>query len=139
MKQKIIVALIFLSFLGLLDAVYLTFHHYQNTTPTCTLKYGCDLVLTSKFATLGTFPIALLGAIYYLLVLAYGIALLRTQKKTLIVQMVILNLVGFIVSLILFSIQAFTLHAFCLYCVASEIISTLLLIFSVFLLRLKHE
>lgn len=139
MRKKIITALILLSFLGFWDTVYLTFHHYQNTTPTCTLKYGCDIVLTSKFATLGTIPVALLGAIYYLLVLAYGIALLRTRKKTLIVQLVILNLVGFIVSIILFLIQAFILHAFCIYCIFSEVISLLLLIFSVILLRLRYE
>lgn len=137
--RKLIISLIILSLLGLLDAAYLTITHYQNTSVFCSLEHPCSIVLTSKFATLGTIPIALLGAIYYLLVLTYGIALLKTQKKTLIVQLLILTLVGFIISLVLFSIQAFTLHAFCLYCIASEIISTLLLIFSVILLRLKHE
>lgn len=139
MKQKIIFALIILSFLGLLDASYLTMTHYQNTAVFCTLEHPCSIVLTSKFATLGTIPIALLGAIYYLLVLVYGIALLRTQKKTLIVQLVILTLIGFIVSISLFLIQAFTLHAFCLYCIFSEVISTLLLTFSLILLRLSRD
>lgn len=139
MQKKIIITLIFLSFLGLLDAAYLTITHYQNTAVFCTLEHPCSIVLTSKFATLGTIPVALLGAIYYLLVLAYGIALLITRKKTLIVQLVILSLVGFIVSIILFLIQAFILHAFCIYCIFSEVISLLLLISSVILLRLKHE
>lgn len=139
MKKKLIISLLILSFLGLLDAVYLTITHYQNTTVFCALEHPCSIVLTSKFATLGTIPIALLGAVYYLIVLGYGIALLKTQKKTLIVQLVILNLVGFIVSIILFLIQAFILHAFCIYCIFSEVISALLLISSVFLLRLKHE
>lgn len=139
MKKKLIISLLILSFLGFLDAAYLTFHHYQNTTPFCNIKHGCDIVLTSKFATLGTFPIALLGAIYYFLVLIYSLFLLKEKKRFALLRFVALVSLGFIVSITLFLIQAFMLHAFCLYCVASETISTLLVIFSVILLRLKRE
>src|SRR5579872_6247498 len=57
-----------LGFLGFLDATYLTILHYKNTIPPCTL-HGCEVVLSSVFATIGGVPIALIGAGYYLVVL----------------------------------------------------------------------
>ena len=51
--------------------------------------------------------------------------------------LVLLVLSGFIVSVLLFLIQAFVLKSFCQYCIASEIISTILLISSIILIRSK--
>ncbi|MDP3726697.1 MAG: vitamin K epoxide reductase family protein [bacterium] len=139
MKKKLVVSLIILSFLGLLDAAYLTITHYQNTAPFCNIEHPCSIVLTSQFATLGSLPIALLGAIYYLLVLIYSLFLLKERKRFALLGFVALAGLGFIISVVLFLIQAFILHAFCLYCIFSEVISVLLLTFSLILLRLGYD
>ncbi|MBI2196006.1 vitamin K epoxide reductase family protein, partial [Candidatus Daviesbacteria bacterium] len=130
MKKKLVVSLIILSFLGLLDAAYLTITHYQNTAPFCNIEHPCSIVLTSKFATLGTIPIALLGSFYYLLVIGFGIFFLKTKRKTILLQLFGLTLIGFLVSIGLFLIQALILKAFCIYCIFSELVSLGLFILS---------
>src|SRR5690348_14780226 len=69
MKSKLIGGAIILSFLGFLDAAYLTILHYKNVIPPCSIAHGCETVLTSQYATLGPIPIALLGVFFYLVVL----------------------------------------------------------------------
>lgn len=139
-KVKILLILIvLLSFLSFLDATYLTINHYQNTIPGCSIIQGCEKVLTSKFATLGPVPVALLGSFYFLIVLVISIILFQTRTKTILFGLLGLAILGFLVSVGFFLIQLLILKAFCLYCLFSEGISFLLLTFSLVLLRFKQE
>lgn len=140
-----------LGFLGFLDAVYLTVLHYKNAIPPCTLS-GCETVLTSHYATLAGIPISLIGAIYYLLVViligivitsSEGIAarsmsqesskkinlnskFLLLNSQSIPTLLVLLTGAGLLIGLVLVVIQTFVLHAFCQYCLASELIDFLL-------------
>lgn len=138
-KGLVLVLIALLSFLGFLDAVYLTITHYQNILPPCSLKLGCEKVLTSQYSTIIGIPISLLGSIYYLTVGIIAIQLLQNKKRFLIQSLFLATISGFVISVTLFLIQAFVLHSFCQYCLLSELISTLLLTLSIFLLRLRHE
>ncbi|HSX40795.1 MAG TPA: vitamin K epoxide reductase family protein [Candidatus Saccharimonadales bacterium] len=129
-------AISILSFLGFLDATYLTILHYQNAIPPCTLS-GCEMVLTSKFATVSGVPIALFGSIFYLSIFFLSIFLLQTKHRLALWLLVALANAGFVVALVLLFIQAGILHNFCMYCLGSEIISTL--IFAATLLILRNE
>ena len=72
-KPRLILVLIAVfAFLGFLDATYLTIKHYQGVLPPCSVS-GCENVLTSRYATVGTLPISLLGSVYYLLVMGLSI------------------------------------------------------------------
>ena len=76
-RPKILLIIIaLLSFLGFLDAAYLTIKHYQGILPPCSVS-GCENVLTSRYASVGSLPISLLGSIYYVAVITLSIVLLQ--------------------------------------------------------------
>jgi len=134
-KPRLILVLIAVfAFLGFLDATYLTIKHYQGVLPPCSVS-GCENVLTSRYATVGTLPISLLGSVYYLLVM--GLSILKALNPKFEIRILVLLIFsGFFVSVILFLIQALIIHSFCQYCLFSEAVSIFLLIFSIILLRL---
>lgn len=142
MNKKLLIIFLVLAFLGFLDATYLTILHYKNIIPPCTIAHGCEIVLTSKFATIGPVPIALLGSIYYITIMIL-IGLLLQGKKDLMINglgflksplfklkslIFFLTLSGFVVSGVLVYLQAFVIHAFCQYCLTSEAINLLLVV-----------
>lgn len=121
-----------LGFIGFLGAAYLTILHYKNVFPPCSIAYGCETVLSSKFATIFEVPIALLGSFFYLIVLILAVLLLTHPRLAIKRVLLVLTVSGFIVSVILVYIQAFLLHAFCQYCLLSEAILTILLLASLY-------
>ena len=54
---------------GAAIAAYLTYVHYSHTAPIC-VNSGCETVQKSKYAELGGVPVALLGLIAYLAIVA---------------------------------------------------------------------
>ena len=127
-SRSFFIILLILSFLGFLDSTYLTILHYKNAFPPCSVTSGCEEVLTSPYSVLGPMPIALFGSIFYLTVIVLCLFLITTNYKKIYLNILYpLVFVGFIVSVVLFLIQAFILHSFCQYCVLSEVISTALL------------
>jgi len=114
-----------LSLAGLADAVYLTVEHLTGRSVRCTVTSGCSEVLASPYATIGDYPLALLGALAYFT--AFSLATLAAFGSQRAGNLFAL-LVGlmFAVSLWLLYLQAFVLHAFCQYCLLSAAITTLL-------------
>lgn len=111
--------------IGFLDAAFLTIEHYRNLIPPCTF-HGCDLVLTSSYSTFLGIPIALIGAGFYAVVMILSALFIQTKNKTLRSLLFVLCSMGFLVGLFLIYIQAFVLHAFCQYCLLSELVDFLL-------------
>src|SRR3990167_4832041 len=126
-KSNLFIILLALSFLGFLDSVYLTILHYKNAFPPCSITSGCEKVLTSAYSMLGPMPIALFGSIFYLAVIVLCLFLITNYKKIYLNILYPLIFAGFIISVVLFAIQAFILHSFCQYCVLSEVITAALL------------
>lgn len=142
-----------LSILGFFDAAYLTMLHYKNIIPPCTIG-GCEVVLTSKYAMVGPFPTSLYGVAFYLAVIVLtgilitfkpvisnspkekekslqGISPHSTRRDDTLTQTIalilfVLCLSGLAVGLFLVFLQAFVLHSFCQYCLASEVIDFLM-------------
>ena len=52
-----------LSLIGLADATYLTIEHITGQSVRCTIVSGCSEVLSSRYATVGGMPLALVGAL----------------------------------------------------------------------------
>lgn len=117
--------LLLFGFLGLLDATYLTVQHYQHAIPPCTVG-GCETVLTSSFATIAGIPIALLGTGFYMTVIVFVGFYMQTKNKTFSSLLFALCSLGFLVGIGLIFLQAFVLHAWCYYCLFSELIDFLL-------------
>ncbi len=111
----------FLSLVGLVDAIYLTIHHYVARPVPCSIVEGCEKVLTSKYATVYNIPIAIFGAIAYFLVIVLVIFSTFTGKfrSLLLIQTAIMA--GF--SAWLVYLQAFVIESFCQFCLLSAGIS----------------
>lgn len=124
-----------LALVGFADAAYLTANHYAGASVFCGASGGCETVLSSEFATLGPVPVALIGAVYY------GVAsLLAWTPATGWSRGVSLALAGltgvaFVVSAVLFWLQADVIHAWCRFCLVSAGLTTLLFATSIWILR----
>jgi uncharacterized membrane protein len=133
MSGKLLVrVMIVLALIGLGDATYLTVVHYAGLTVACTgAGNPCETVQTSKYSFLAGVPVALLGAIGYVLIIAT--LLLRDREWTRLGTLA-LTLAGFGFSAYLTYRESFTIMGhpiYCEWCVGSAIVLTLLLILAV--------
>ena len=122
-RDKLTLYSLILGFLGFLDATYLTILHYKNVIPPCTVTSGCEVVLTSKYSVVAGIPVSFLGTLFYVTVMAICILILTNYKEVFVKAYYGLVGIGFAVSLVLIYIQGAFLHAFCQYCLLSEIVS----------------
>jgi len=122
-------ALIVLATLGLGWATYLTYVHYSGEAPFCSIKGNpCEQVQTSTYSELGGVPVALIGAIGYLIILG---SLLASDGEQARFATAALTLGGFGFSVYLTYREVFSLHKICEDCVASAVIMTILMCLSV--------
>ena len=114
-----------LSLVGLGDAIYLTVQDLTGQNLRCTIISGCSEVLGSKYAHLGSIPLATVGAAAYFAV--FSLAILAVFGYS-FVRPLLAVLVGlmFLTSLWLFYLQAFVIHHFCQYCLLSAAVTTIL-------------
>ena len=123
--------MIVLALIGLGDATYLTVVHYAGITVVCAgAGNPCETVQTSKYADIAGVPVALLGAIGYVGILAS--LFVPEQEWTRLVTLA-LTLFGFGFSAYLTYQETFTITGhpiYCEWCVGSAIILTVLLILS---------
>ncbi len=122
-RSNLSITCLILAFIGFLDATYLTILHYQNAFPPCSVTHGCETVLTSQYAVVLGVPISLLGSLFYLLVMAFALAVFLNKRKVFAHGLFLVSLSGLFVSAVLFFIQFFILRSFCQYCLLSEIIT----------------
>ncbi len=119
---------------GLAVSIYLTYTKLFNTEVFCPVNSGfnCDLVQNSVYSRVVGIPVQFLGLAGYLAIL--GVLLLEgrvgifTERGPLLVFG--MSLFGFLFSAYLTSIEAFVLHAWCIYCVVSALAMTVLFILS---------
>ena len=106
------------SLIGLGDSIYLTVQHLTGQSIRCSITTGCSAVLSSPYSTIAGVPTAALGALAYFAAFslatlaAFGYELARTGLSLIVVAMLIMTLW-------LFYVQAFVLHAYCEYCLLS--------------------
>lgn len=134
-------AILLLSIAGIIDSVYLSAKHYAHSAVNCSIFEGCELVTTSVYSTVLGIPVALLGVIFYLSVLAFALMLLRSWSKKSLISLLTISSIGFLVSICFVYIQAFILNAFCFYCLISASLSTTLFVLSIIMMvqYKKHE
>ncbi len=109
--------------LGLGVATYLTIAHYTGGTTICPLHGGCETVQHSVYSKLAGVPVALIGLIGYVLILA---SLLVPQSETTRLATMALTIPGFAFSAYLTARELFSIHAICPWCVSSAIVMTVL-------------
>lgn len=117
--------LLIFAFLGFLDATYLTIDHYSHLVPPCTLG-GCETVLTSSFATIFGVPLGLLGMVFYGSIMLLTGIYLHTHSQFMRTLLFTLCSLGLVAGIVLIAIQGLVLHAWCYYCLFSEVVDFLL-------------
>ena len=111
-----------LAAVGALITGYLTVAHYHGARLVCPTS-GCETVQHSRYALLVGIPVALLGLLAFVGMLAT--AILDTPPAH--AAGAALALTAFIFSAYLFVIQLAVIHALCTWCVTTDVATTLLL------------
>lgn len=117
-----IVALV-LSVFGIGITTYLTYIKYAGIEPACSVVHGCEVVLTSKYSSLLGVPLSVFGLIGYAAI-ALGLIIDGERGRTL---SAFFALIGMFQSLYLLYREVFTLDAFCMWCIGSLIVLSILL------------
>ena len=102
---------------GLAIATYLTVAHYAGGTPVCAIVHGCVVVQKSSYSQLGGVPVALLGLLGYVAILA-SLAWDGERARTATAGLAFAGL-GF--SAWLTYVEVAELHAICIWCVGSAL------------------
>ena len=97
-------------------AAYLTYVHYAGVAPVCTTG-GCEKVQTSKYAELGSVPVALLGLVAYVVLLVLA-ALRGIEAATVGVFVAV---VGLAFSGYLLWAQLGPIGAICQWCLGNDL------------------
>ncbi len=123
------------SFLGLMDATYLTVEHFTGESLGCFIFSGCDIVTSSEWSVIMGIPLALMGAMFYFGMLMLSLLYIDIKKTFILYLLPLGGLTGFLVSCLLVYSQLFVIEAICTYCMISATTSTLLFILGIILLR----
>lgn len=127
-SRKLLAAIFLFGFIGFADAAYLTIKHYTGGPIPCSVFRGCDTVTNSVYSAIGGIPIALFGALFYLVAMALAIAYWQTGQKILIKTLWVLSFLAFLASLFLVYLQIFVIKELCQYCMISALTSTLVFV-----------
>jgi uncharacterized membrane protein len=120
---------VFFAIVGLIDASYLTYHHYTAEPVPCSITGGCEMVLESAYATFHDIPIAIFGATAYVAALVLAL-IAASGRRWAWWAYGLQTLVMAAFSVWLIYVQANYIHAFCQFCLLSAGMSfTLFLIF----------
>ena len=135
--RRLRTAIAVLALAGVAIATYLTYVHYADVEAFCVAGGGgCEKVQTSDYAELAGIPVAVLGLIGYVLILAS----LWVPGDTGRLAGAVLALSGFGFSAYLTYRELFTIDAICQWCVASAVVLTALAGLTVWrLLRLDAD
>lgn len=126
-----------LSLVGLGVSVYLTWVKLTGNTASCGTVGDCQSVNNSRYAEIGGLPIALFGALSYLVLLALLAIEYRRPQLAEGARLGVfgLSLIGTLYSAYLTYIEVAVLKAICPYCVVSAAAMTAVLILCVLRLR----
>ena len=137
-NKRLTLSYALLSFLGFLDASYLTIKHYTAGLVPCAIG-NCEQVLTSAYSTIGPVPVALLGTLYYLTVLLLSAATLARGEEKWLNLAARGSIIGLAASLWFIFTQAFLIKAWCQYCLLSAATSIILFLLGYLVILRKQS
>jgi uncharacterized membrane protein len=120
-EGRIRVAIAALALVGVAITAYLMYVRVTGTTLACSTG-GCETVQSSSYAELLGVPVALLGVVGYVLLLATALAHGELARSA----TVALGLTAFAFSAYLLVIQFAVIGAVCEWCVASDVVTTMI-------------
>lgn len=111
-----------LAAIGTLVSAYLTWVHYSGSLALCIGVGGCEAVQTSRFATIGPLPVALVGLAGFVAILVVAIAHARGASWSL-TPLFALSLAATLYVAYLTYVEVVVLGAICPWCVAVAVCS----------------
>jgi uncharacterized membrane protein len=123
-ERRLRIAIAVLCLIGIGVAGYLVYVHYAKIKIICGANGGCETVQSSVYSKLAGIPVAVLGLAGYIGILFS--LLIRNELGR--VAAFGIALVGFLFSMYLTYREAFTIHAYCYWCLSSATLMTLLVI-----------
>ena len=122
--------LIFLSLIGIGISFYLYYYKTHDKKIFCVIGQDCNAVVKSRYGKTFGMENTLVGMLYYALILVYGSGADQNLFKEYIIyySIVIISIASVLFGVYLAGIQAFVLKKWCDYCIASSIVSLLILL-----------
>ena len=127
--NKMIVTFIGVAMLGWVASAILTAIHFWSIPliPDGAQLPGAMQVITSQWAYVGPIPLATVGAIYYIVMIAMGALWLSTKSQTIERILLPVTSIGFLASLGFVYLQIGVIGAICPFCMMSAAATTILL------------
>lgn len=125
--------MVLLALLGLANALYDSYAIFTGQRLWCPPPIdGCNIVAASAYARVFDLPLGYLGVVYYLFMLMLA-ALLAFDplSRGLRLGTVLHAAVGVLASAVFVYVQLTFIHAFCIYCMISAVLTVLLLVTAV--------
>ncbi len=126
--DRLRLAMVVIAILAIALTAYLTYIHYAGLKPACTAGQSCIKVQTSQWSKLDGIPVALIGLVGYVAMLATLLAPDREETRLALLGM---SLIGFGFSAYLTYRELFSIHAVCEECATSAVLVTILLVCSI--------
>lgn len=124
-----------LALAGFLDAAWLTANHFAGEALTCGPGGGCEVVLTSEWATVGGIPVAAIGLAYYVIAALIAWTPRDAWSRGIALSFAGVEGVALAVSGVLVWVQATQIHSWCRFCLFSAFVTLGLFACAVTLLR----
>lgn len=125
-QRKAAYAIIVLAVAGLFDSGYLYLMRIKGENLACSILEGCNVVAVSPYSEIYGVPLSLLGVIFYATTLCIGLLFFTKWSAHAPRLFYIAAAVGLFLSFCFSCIQVFLIGAWCIYCIISALISTLL-------------
>ncbi|MFC1742110.1 vitamin K epoxide reductase family protein [Nanoarchaeota archaeon] len=140
--ESIIRIVLVLALLGLLISIYMTWLYFKpGGVSFCDTSemFNCTRVAQSGYSAILGVPVALLGIFWYGFIILSCYSLLtkhvlfhrKLTVKRLNLLLVWFSIVGFVFSCYLMAVQYFAIQKWCVFCISSSVIVTLIMILSV--------
>ena len=110
--------LVVLDLVALVIAGYLSVVELGGGVPYCGALHGCETVAQSEYARIAGIPVAVVGVVASLVLLALALAWIRTGRAALLDLSYALSLVGVMFEAYFLFLQLFVIHALCIWCSA---------------------
>jgi len=133
MDKRLKQVTIALSILGLLVAIYMTIFKLTNNEKMCIGSGGCTIVNSSGYSEIRGIPVAVVGVLGYLSILAVFYLERRPgffQTNGTMIQFTI-TLTGFLFTVWLVFVEVALIKAYCPFCITSQVAMTIIFILTV--------
>lgn len=131
MKRKTVLiwAILFFTFVGLTNALYLLSATISGVAPTCTIGNvdGCQVVYNSQYSTIFGVPNSVLGSAFFAILFIISAVYLAVRKDIIEKILVWFAILGAAFSLYFIGIQVFAIKTYCMYCLLSAAVSFIIL------------